>query len=121
MRTLVDVKTAAALRRMRIISVAEAVSFLVLLVFGSLLSRISSVNLVMPLGMIHGVLFILYVVQLADVWKRAGWSGGRVGFFLLLAVLPTGGFFGDRSIRRDEAAGVIAARARKEREGVVNA
>ena len=51
-------KTAAALRRMRIISVAEAVSFLVLLVFGSLLSRITDVNLVTPLGMIHGVLFV---------------------------------------------------------------
>lgn len=99
-----DVKTAAALRRMRIISVAEAVSFLVLLIFGSLLSRISSVNLVMPLGMLHGVLFVLYVVFLADVWSKAGWSRGRAGLFLLLAVLPAGGFFGDRRIRDEQAA-----------------
>ncbi|MCQ4080439.1 DUF3817 domain-containing protein [Streptomyces sp. RB6PN25] len=114
-----DVKTAAALRRLRIISIAEAISFLALLIFGSLLSRITDINLVMPLGMIHGVLFILYLLFLADVWNKAKWPLGRVGLFFLFAVLPTGGFFGDRRIRREEEAGAIAARAR--REGVVNA
>jgi integral membrane protein len=107
----VDLKTAAALRRMRIISVAEAVSFLVLLIFGSLLSRISDVNLVMPLGMIHGVLFILYVVQLAEVWSKARWTKGEVGLFVLLAILPTGGFFGDRRIRAREAAAAADGQA----------
>jgi integral membrane protein len=100
----VDDKTTAALRRMSVVSIAEAVSFLVLLIFGSLLSRISDVNLVMPLGMLHGVLFILYVVQLAEVWQKARWSKGEVAFFVLLAVLPTGGFFGDRRIRARRAA-----------------
>ncbi|MDF3289360.1 MULTISPECIES: DUF3817 domain-containing protein [Streptomyces] len=114
-----DVKTAAALRRLRIISIAEAISFLALLLLGSVLSRVSSINLVMPLGMIHGVLFILYLVLLADVWSKAKWTRGRVGLFFLLSILPTGGFFGDRMIKKEEAAGVIAARARK--EGVVNA
>src|SRR5262245_45736887 len=114
-----DVKTAAALRRLRIISIAEAISFLALLIFGSLLSRITDIDLVMPLGMIHGVLFIMYLLILADVWKKAKWSPGRVGLFFLFAVLPAGGFFGDRRIRREEEAGVIAAQART--EGVVNA
>ncbi len=112
-----DPKTAAALRRMRVISIAEAISFLVLLIFGSLLSRISSVNLLMPLGMIHGVLFILYLVQLAEVWNKAKWTRGRVGLFVLLAILPTGGFFGDRKIRAEEA----AAEAPAGRESVVGA
>ncbi|MDI5962713.1 DUF3817 domain-containing protein [Streptomyces sp. SL13] len=104
-----DVKTAAALRRMRIISVAEAVSFLVLLIFGSLLSRISSVNLLMPLGMLHGVLFVIYLVLLADVWNKAKWNGKRVALFVLFAVLPTGGFFGDRKLRAEAAATPVAA------------
>ncbi|PWI44161.1 DUF3817 domain-containing protein [Streptomyces sp. ICBB 8177] len=114
-----DVKTAAALRRLRIISIAEAISFLALLIFGSLLSRISSINLLMPLGLLHGALVVVYLVFLADVWNKAKWPMSRVWLFLLWAVLPTGGFFGDRMIRREESAGVIAARARK--EGVVNA
>jgi integral membrane protein len=117
----VDVKTDAALRRLRIISVAEAISFLALLIFGSLLSRLTDINLVMPLGMIHGVLFILYLVFLADVWNKAKWPLRRVGLFVLLSVLPTGGFFGDRSIRREQEAGVLAIRAREQQEGVVNA
>lgn len=104
-----DAKTAAALRRMRVISIAEAVSFLALLIFGSLLSRISSVNLVMPLGMIHGLLFVGYVVLLADVWGKARWSRRRVGWFLLMSVLPTGGFFGDRAIRDEERAAAAPA------------
>ncbi len=119
-----DAKTAAALRRMRIISVAEAVSFLVLLIFGSLLSRISSVNLVMPLGMLHGVLFILYVVQLAEVWSKAKWPGGRVALFVLYSVLPAGGFFGDRRIRAELAAAGTPEHAggpRGDRESAVGA
>ena len=114
-----NVKTAAALRRLRMISVAEAISFLALLIFGSLLSRITDINLLMPLGMIHGVLFLIYLVLLADVWRKAKWPLGRVALFFLFSVLPAGGFFGDRRIRREEEAGVIAARARH--EPVVNA
>jgi integral membrane protein len=64
----------------------------------------------MPLGMIHGVLFVIYLVLLADVWNKAKWTRGRVGLFFLLAILPTGGFFGDRKIREEEAADVSAAR-----------
>jgi integral membrane protein len=111
----VDDKLAAAVRKLRIVSVAEAVSFLVLLVFGSLMSRVTSVNLVPELGPLHGVLFLAYLVLLADVWKRAGWSGGRAALFLLLAVLPTGGFFADRKLReefpaaRGAAAGAVGA------------
>jgi integral membrane protein len=115
----VDVKTVAALRRLRIISIVEAISFLVLLIFGSLLSRISDINFVKPLGMTHGVLFLLYLLFLADVWHKAKWTPGRVGLFFLFAVLPAGGFFGDRRIRREQQADVIAAKARQ--GGVVNA
>jgi integral membrane protein len=116
----VDVKTAAALRRLAIISIAEAISFLALLLLGTGLKLLIGFDtLVFPLGMIHGVLFIIYLVLLADVWSKAKWTRGRVGLFFLLSVLPTGGFFGDRMIKKEEAAGVIAARARK--EGVVNA
>ncbi|MCT2592459.1 DUF3817 domain-containing protein [Streptomyces sp. N2-109] len=117
-----DIKTAAALHRLRLVSVPEALSFPALLLFGSLLSRVSDIDfLMMPLGVIHGVLFVAYVVLLADVWKRTKWPLKRVGFFFLLALLPFGGLYGDRVLKRDERAGVIAARARQERVGgVVN-
>jgi integral membrane protein len=116
----VDIKTATAVHRLRLVSVPEALSFPALLIFGSLLSRISDIDfLMMPLGMIHGILFVIYVVLLADVWIKTKWPLKRVAFFLLLALLPFGGLYGDKVLKRYEEEGVIAARARK--EGVVKA
>ncbi|MGW7101272.1 DUF3817 domain-containing protein [Streptomyces sp. NPDC054838] len=108
-----DIKTASALHRLRLVSVPEALSFPALLIFGSLLSRISDINLVMPLGALHGILFVLYVIFLLDVWNRAKWPLKKAALFFLLALVPFGGLFGDRILKRDEAESVVAARARE--------
>ncbi|GAA2721936.1 MULTISPECIES: DUF3817 domain-containing protein [Streptomyces] len=113
-----DLKTASALRRLRLVSAPEAVSFLLLLVC-SLLKRTTDFNAVPAMGAIHGVLFILYVLFLADAWNKTKWPLKTGALYFVLSVLPTGGFFADRMLRREAEASVIAARARK--EGVVNA
>ncbi|MBT2381402.1 hypothetical protein AMK21_14985 [Streptomyces sp. CB00316] len=115
-----DIKTASALHRLRLISLPEALSFPALLIFGSLLMRVSDIDFLMPpLGMIHGILFTIYVVFLLDVWVKAKWPLKRVALFFLLAVIPFGGLYGDKLLKQYEADGVIAARAR--REGTVSA
>lgn len=109
-----DIKTASALHRLRLISVPEALSFPALLIFGSVLSRISDIDyLMMPLGIIHGILFVIYAVFLLDVWNKAKWPLKKVALFFLLALLPFGGLYGDRLLKRDESASVLAARARE--------
>lgn len=108
-------KSVTSLRRLRLVSVPEAISFILLLLC-SVLKRTTDFNGVPVMGMVHGVLFILYVVFWADAWNRVRWSGGRAALLLVLSVLPTGGFFADRKLRREEEAGVIAARARREQE-----
>ncbi|MDT0465849.1 DUF3817 domain-containing protein [Streptomyces gibsoniae] len=113
-----DIKTATALRRLRLVSAPEAVSFLLLLVC-SVLKRTSDFNAVPVMGSIHGVLFILYVIFWADAWNRARWSVKTAALYFVLSVLPTGGFFAERKLRREAENAVIAARARK--EGIVNA
>ncbi|GGJ35942.1 DUF3817 domain-containing protein [Streptomyces brasiliensis] len=113
-----DLKTASALRRLRLVSAPEAVSFLVLLLC-SVLKRTTDFNAVPVMGAIHGVLFILYVVFWADAWNRAKWSLGTAALYFVFSVLPTGGFFAERKLRREAESAVIAARARK--EGIVNA
>ncbi|MET9061930.1 DUF3817 domain-containing protein [Streptomyces antibioticus] len=113
-----DLKTASALRRLRLVSAPEAVSFLLLLVC-SVLKRTTEFNAVPVMGMIHGVLFVLYVVLWAFAWYRAKWSLGTSVLYLLFSVLPAGGFFADRRLRREAEDAVIASRAR--RTGVVNA
>jgi integral membrane protein len=78
--------------RFRVISIAEGCSFLVLLVFGSLLSRVSDIDLVMPLGILHGVLFVALVVATLDVRIRLDWGAGTTTLALIAAVLPVGPF-----------------------------
>ncbi|MFE9770852.1 DUF3817 domain-containing protein [Streptomyces sp. NPDC005931] len=113
-----DIKTAAALRRLRLVSGPEAISFLILLVC-SVLKRTTDFNAVPVVGAIHGFLFVLYVVFWADAWNRAKWPTGTAAFYFLMSVLPTGGFFADRRLKREAEDAVIASRARK--EGIVNA
>ncbi|TXJ85935.1 DUF3817 domain-containing protein [Streptomyces lavendulae] len=108
-----DIKTATALRRLRLVSAPEAVSFIVLLVC-SVLKRTTDFNAVPVMGAIHGVLFVLYVLFWADAWNRAKWSLGTAALYFVLSVLPTGGFFAERKLRREAEDAVIAARARKE-------
>ncbi|GEC08446.1 membrane protein [Streptomyces spinoverrucosus] len=113
-----DLKTATAIRRLRLVSAPEAVSFLILLVC-SVLKRTTDFNAVPVMGAIHGVLFILYVIFWADAWNRTKWSFGTAALYFILSVLPTGGFFAERKLRREAENAVIAERARK--EGIVNA
>ncbi|MEU6378476.1 DUF3817 domain-containing protein [Streptomyces sp. NPDC046909] len=108
-----DLKTAGALRRLRLVSAPEAVSFLLLLVC-SVLKRTTDFNAVPVMGMVHGVLFILYVIFWADAWSRAKWSLGTAALYFVLSVLPTGGFFAERKLRREAEDAVIASRARQE-------
>ncbi|MFD9814441.1 DUF3817 domain-containing protein [Streptomyces sp. NPDC059080] len=113
-----DIKTAAALHRLRLISAPEAISFLLLLCC-SVLKRTTSFDGVMVMGMVHGVLFILYVVFWLDAWNRTKWDLKTAALYFLLSVLPTGGFFAERKLKREAESSVIAARAR--REGTANA
>ncbi|MFF5154673.1 DUF3817 domain-containing protein [Streptomyces sp. NPDC000348] len=113
-----DIKTASALRRLRLVSGPEAISFLLLLVC-SVLKRTTDFNAVPVMGAVHGFLFVLYVLFWADAWNRAKWSLGTAAFYFLMSVLPTGGFFADRRLKREAEDAVIASRARNEK--VVNA
>ncbi|WP_369172425.1 DUF3817 domain-containing protein [Streptomyces sp. R28] len=113
-----DIKTATALRRLRLVSGPEAVSFLLLLLC-SVLKRTTDFNAVPVMGAVHGILFILYVIFWADAWNRTKWSLKTAALYFVLSVLPTGGFFAERKLKREAEDAVIASRARQ--EGVVNA
>ncbi len=113
-----DIKTASAIRRLRLVSAPEAISFLLLLVC-SVLKRTTDFNAVPVMGAVHGVLFILYVLFWADAWNRTKWSLKTAALYFVLSVLPGGGFLAERRLKRESEDAVIASRARK--EGVVNA
>ena len=106
-----DLKTASAIRRLRLVSAPEAVSFLLLLVC-SVLKRTTDFNAVPVMGMV-------YLIFWLDAWFRAKWSAKTGIWYFVLSVLPTGGFFAERKLKRESEDAVIASRAR--REGIVNA
>ncbi|MCE7080942.1 DUF3817 domain-containing protein [Streptomyces sp. ST2-7A] len=100
-----DPKTVSALRRLRLVSAPEAVSFLLLLV-ASVLRRTTDFDAVPVLGMVHGILFVVYGLFWLDAWNRARWSLATAAWYMAMAVVPTGGFFAERRLRREEAEGV---------------
>ncbi|MBO0655107.1 DUF3817 domain-containing protein [Streptomyces triculaminicus] len=113
-----DLMTASALRRLRLVSAPEAVSFLLLGVC-SVLKRTTDFNAVPVMGAVHGILFIIYVIFWLDAWNKTKWDLKTAALYFVLSVLPFGGFFAERKLRREAEASVIAARARK--ESVINA
>jgi integral membrane protein len=105
----VDIKAATAINRLRLVSAPEAVSFLLLLVC-SVLKRTTTFNAVPVMGMVHGILFLLYVLFWAIAWYRTKWAFGRAALYFVFSVLPAGGFFAERRLRREAEYAVAASR-----------
>ena len=78
--------------RFRVLSLVEGWSFVVLILFGSVLSRVSDIDLVLPLGILHGALFTALVVAILMVRRVLGWNLLTTLLALLAAVLPLGPF-----------------------------
>ena len=109
-----DPKTIAALKRLKLVSTPEAISFLLLLVC-SLLKRTSDFNAVPVVGAVHGLLFVIYVLFWADAWNRAKWPLKRAAIYFVLSALPGGVFYAEKLLHEEIAADAVAERARKGR------
>ncbi|MFD8319651.1 DUF3817 domain-containing protein [Kitasatospora purpeofusca] len=98
----------SAVHRLRLVSGPEGVSFLLLLLC-SVLKRTTSFNGVPVMGMVHGILFILYVVFWIMAWQSQKWDVKRGAVLFVLSVLPLGGFVAERMLAKEERAGVKTA------------
>ncbi|MDB5159735.1 MAG: hypothetical protein JWR50_4442 [Mucilaginibacter sp.] len=94
----------SAVHRLRLVSMPEGLSFLILLVC-SVLKRTTSFNAVPVMGMVHGIIFLLYVLFALIAWRKQGWTLGRAALILVLSVLPGGGFYAERLLGREEKQG----------------
>lgn len=97
-----------AAHRLRLVSGPEGLSFLLLLV-GMVFKYTTSFNPVPVLGMIHGMLFLAYAAFWGLAWQKQGWDLKRAALLLILSVLPTGGFFAERMLAKEERAGLATA------------
>lgn len=90
---------ATRIGRLRLFSVMEAISFLILLTC-SVLKRTNDWELgVQVMGPVHGVLFVTYLLGVLDLRKRMQWPTGIVVRLIVAAVLPIAPFFVERWLR----------------------
>lgn len=93
----------SAVHRLRLVSGPEGVSFLLLLLC-SVLKRTTDFNGVPVMGMVHGILFILYVVFWIMAWQTQKWDTKRGVLLFVLSVVPLGGFVAERMLAKEERA-----------------
>ena len=85
------------------IGLAEGSSFLTLLFVAMPMKYfIGMPEVVRAVGSIHGVLFVLYVGQLAMLHVRQRWSYTFSLYALLASVIPFGTFMLDKHLREKE-------------------
>jgi integral membrane protein len=82
------------LGRLKLVALLEGISLLVLLFVAMPLKYIwGKPWLVQNIGMIHGLLFILYVLQVIQAKVELGWHTGKTLLALTLSVVPLGTFY----------------------------
>ena len=90
------------LGRLRILAFVEGVSFLILLFVTMPLKY----GFGMPgpnkvFGMVHGLLFVLYVLAVIQAKIEWNWSLKKMGLALLASIIPFGTFWADVKLFRD--------------------
>jgi len=86
-------------RWFRVVAVAEAISWLALIVATVVKYAADAPLGVHVLGPIHGGLFLAYVVLALEVRRRRQWDGRTLLIVLAESIVPGGGFLAAR--RRD--------------------
>jgi len=84
------------LRALRLVSVIEATSYLILLVATAVKWTGGSEAGVQLVGPIHGVLFLAYALLVIRDRKLLGWTPLKTVVALILGSLPFGGFWVER-------------------------
>jgi integral membrane protein len=91
------------LGRLRLVAIAEGISYLLLLFVAMPLKYLWAMpQAVRVVGMAHGVLFIAFCGALLLAWSDRRWSFGRATLVFLSSLVPFGTFVMDRSLKREQ-------------------
>ena len=87
--------------RLRVVGIAEGISYLVLLLIGVPLKRFGGhPEVVQLVGPIHGLLFLLYVLTVIQARTEYNWPLGKTVLALLASIIPGGTFYADHNVFR---------------------
>lgn len=93
------------LNRFRIISIAEGISFLVLLFIAMPLKYTMDMPLAVTyVGWVHGALFVLYIYIIFPTSRKLSWSYMKTFWGVIVSVLPFGPFLFDRKLKQEQRA-----------------
>ena len=88
------------LRTFTIVGIAEGVSYLVLLA-NMLITKNIDIHLyekiLFPMGMLHGILFIGYIVLASMLKVQRQWSLKKFVLVFIAALIPFGTFYSERN------------------------
>lgn len=96
-----------SIRNLRIVGIAEGISYIVLLCIAMPLKHFMEMPLAVTyVGWAHGVLFMLYIPAVFLARKAMQWNFFQVLVALAASLIPLGTFFLDRQLSRREKLGV---------------
>lgn len=85
------------LKAFRVISLLEALSFVILLLIAMPIKYIlGNPELVRIVGMAHGILFVLYILGALLFKKKLNWSNQVLVVVILCSIIPLGPLYVDR-------------------------
>jgi integral membrane protein len=89
--------------RLRAIAFVEGLSYLVLLGIAMPLKHLAGMPLAVRIaGSLHGLLFVLLMLAIAEGWARRGKSFGWAVRLGVLSLIPAGTFLADRRLAADD-------------------
>jgi integral membrane protein len=86
------------LQNFRYVAIAEASSWLVLIIATIVKYGADGPDLAPILGPIHGLLFVAYVLMALTLRTAAGWDGQTTLIVLACSIVPFGGYFVERRL-----------------------
>ena len=89
------------LGRFRIVAFLEGCSYLLLGITMILKYKYLMREPNYIVGMIHGFLFMLYVVMLLMIWRKYKWSFGKTTLAFIASLVPFGTFVADKKLFRN--------------------
>jgi len=91
------------LKKLKIVSAAEGWSFLILLFVAMPLKYVAGFpEAVRVVGMLHGVLFVVYIISVIRTAFEFSWSLPKIFLAFLASIIPFGTFYANRKLFNTE-------------------
>lgn len=94
-----EVVSSSAVKRFRLIANIEGWSYIVLLFIAMPLKYVAGLPMAVRIvGMLHGVLFVIFCISLMEMVLRFRWGLFKTILVFLSSLLPFGTFYMDRQL-----------------------